>query len=72
MFSDTDRLIRQANILLPDGHFFRGDVQIRQGKIARIAEAIAPASEDDILDVQGLTMFPGVFVVCYWLFVVCW
>ncbi|MGK7928300.1 MAG: hypothetical protein AB4290_24165 [Spirulina sp.] len=42
MFSDTDRLIRQANILLPNGHFFRGDVQIRQGKIARIAEAIAP------------------------------
>jgi dihydroorotase len=60
MFSDTDRLIRQANILLPDGHFFLGDVQIRQGKIARIAENITPESTDDVLDAQGLTMLPGV------------
>ena len=60
MFSDTDRLIRQANILLPEGTFFRGDVQIRQGKIARIAEEISPDPEDDVLDAQGLTMFPGV------------
>ncbi|MBP0016583.1 MAG: dihydroorotase [Cyanobacteria bacterium SBLK] len=60
MFSDTDRLIRQANILLPDGQFFLGDVQIHQGKITRIAEAISPDPEDDVLDAQGLTMFPGV------------
>ncbi|MEM9538533.1 MAG: dihydroorotase [Cyanobacteria bacterium P01_E01_bin.42] len=60
MFSDTDRLIRQANILLPEGTFFLGDVQIRQGKITRIAEDISPDPEDDVLDAQGLTMFPGV------------
>ncbi|MEA5471533.1 dihydroorotase [Spirulina sp. 06S082] len=60
MFSDTDRLIRHAQIILPDGDSLLGDVQIRQGKIARIAEAIAPEAGDDVLDAQGLTMFPGV------------
>ena len=60
MFADTDRLIRHAQIILPDGDSLLGDVQIRQGKIARIAEAIAPEAGDDVLDAQGLTMFPGV------------
>ncbi|WP_204106336.1 MULTISPECIES: dihydroorotase [Spirulina sp. CCY15215] len=60
MFSDTDRLIRHAQIILPNGDSLLGDVQIRQGKIARIAEAIAPEAGDDVLDAQGLTMFPGV------------
>ncbi|MGK7934035.1 MAG: dihydroorotase [Microcystaceae cyanobacterium] len=54
-------LIRQADILLPDGTFLTGDVLLNQGKIEQIAPNI---SLDDpsipIIDAQGLTLLPGV------------
>lgn len=54
--------IRQARILLPDGSFLVGDVQIHNGKIAQIAPEL-PTSDDSTtreIDAQGLTLLPGV------------
>jgi dihydroorotase len=60
--SSIDRLlIRSARILLPEGEFLVGDVQIREGKIVRIAEEItATEPTDTIIDATGLTLLPGV------------
>jgi dihydroorotase len=56
-------LIRQSQILLPDGQFQLGDVLLRQGKIAAIADHIDPADldqSDRIINAEGLTLLPGV------------
>lgn len=60
--SSIDRLlIRSARILLPEGEFLVGDVQIREGKIVRIAgEITATEPTDTIIDATGLTLLPGV------------
>ncbi len=58
-----DILIRQSQILLPDGQFQLGDVLLRQGKIFAIAERIDPADldqTDQIINAEGLTLLPGV------------
>lgn len=58
-----DILIRQSQILLPDGQFQLGDVLLRQGKIFVIAERIDPADldqTDQIINAEGLTLLPGV------------
>jgi dihydroorotase len=54
-------LIRHARILLSDGSFLLGDVQIRGGTILEVAPEIA-SSEPDIreIDASGLTLLPGV------------
>jgi dihydroorotase len=56
-------LIKQSQILLPDGQFQLGDVLLQQGKIAVIANHIDPADldqSDQIINAEGLTLLPGV------------
>lgn len=56
-------LIRHSQILLPNGEFLVGDVQIEQGKIAQVAPKILEMSltgEYRQIDGTGLTLLPGV------------
>ncbi|WP_293148403.1 MULTISPECIES: dihydroorotase [unclassified Microcoleus] len=59
MPTTSSLLIRRARILLPDGEFLVGDVQISDGKIVRVAPEIA-ASGDREINAIGLTLLPGV------------
>lgn len=52
-------LIKQSQILLPNGEFLLGDVLVQQGKIAAIAEQI-DISDAEIIDGEGLTLLAGV------------
>jgi dihydroorotase len=58
----TALVIRQANILLPDGGFLTGDVQVEGKKIVQVAPHISlPHSDiDRQIDASGLTLLPGV------------
>lgn len=58
--SPTNLLIRQAQILLPNGEFLQGDVQVQEGRIAQVAASIAPAEGECVIDAEGLTLLPGV------------
>ncbi|UZQ54832.1 dihydroorotase [Trichothermofontia sichuanensis B231] len=58
--SPTNLLIRQAQILLPNGEFLQGDVQLQEGRIAQVAATIAPAEGERVIDAEGLTLLPGV------------
>lgn len=53
--------IRQAQILMPNGEFQHGDVQLQGGEITQIAPQL-PAAEptDREIDATGLTLLPGV------------
>ncbi len=54
-------LIRQARVLLPDGDFLLGDVQIRGHQITQVAPEIpAESAETTEIDAAGLTLLPGV------------
>ncbi|MBW4468369.1 MAG: dihydroorotase [Pegethrix bostrychoides GSE-TBD4-15B] len=54
-------LIRQARVLLPDGDFLLGDVQIRGHQITQVAPEIpAESAEATEIDAAGLTLLPGV------------
>ncbi len=53
-------LIRQAQILQPDGTFLRGDVQVRGKTIEQIAPEILVPEDTFIIDASGLTLLPGV------------
>jgi dihydroorotase len=57
-----DRLIKQAQILLPDGELHLGDLLIRQGKIAAIAENLSDNTDPavQVIEAEGLTLLPGV------------
>lgn len=54
--------IRHARILMPDGQFMMGDVQIRDRLIVQIAPELPPANPlaDKEIDARGLTLLPGV------------
>ena len=52
-------LIRRARILLPNGEFLVGDVQVGDGKIVKVAAEIV-AEVDREIDAAGLTLLPGV------------
>jgi dihydroorotase len=52
-------LIRGARVLLPNGEFLVGDVEICEGKILRVAPSIAAVGDREI-DAIGLTLLPGV------------
>ncbi len=52
-------IIRQSQILLPNGDFLLGDVLIQNGKIAAIASDIS-ADADEVIAGEGLTLLPGV------------
>ena len=60
MSSTTTLLIKQAQILLPDGNLSLGDVRIEGDKITQIASEIVPGETDKIIDATGLTLLPGV------------
>jgi len=59
MTSKSSLLIRRARILLPDGEFLLGDVQICDGKIVKVAAEIVESGDREI-DATGLTLLPGV------------
>ena len=52
-------LIRGARVLLPNGEFLVGDVEICEGKILRVAPSIAAVGDREIM-AKGLTLLPGV------------
>ena len=60
MSSNSRLLIKQAQILLPDGNFLQGDTSIENGKISGIAPEISPRDNDKIVDATGLVLLPGV------------
>jgi dihydroorotase len=55
-------LIRHARILLPNGEFLLGDVQIRDQTIIQVAPSITiePDETHREIDAEGLTLLPGV------------
>ncbi|PHV62465.1 dihydroorotase [Cyanobacterium aponinum] len=55
----SDLLIKQAEIVLPEGELLLGDVLVQQGKIAEIGTALHSESAR-IIDGKGLTLLPGV------------
>ncbi|HSF73060.1 MAG TPA: dihydroorotase [Microcoleus sp.] len=52
-------LIRGGRVLLPNGEFLVGDVEIRESKILRVAPSIAAVADREIM-AKGLTVLPGV------------
>ncbi|MBD0312546.1 MAG: dihydroorotase [Microcoleus sp. T3-bin5] len=59
MPTTSSLLIRSARVLLPNGEFLVGDVEIREGKILRVAPSIAAVGDREIM-AKGLTLLPGV------------
>ena len=59
MTSKSSLLIRRARILLPNGEFLVGDVQICDRKIVKVAAEIVESGDREI-DATGLTLLPGV------------
>jgi len=59
MPTTSSLLIRGARVLLPNGEFLVGDVEIRDGKILRVAPSIATSGDREI-EAKGLTLLPGV------------
>jgi dihydroorotase len=53
-------LIRQAQVFLPQGNFWRGDVLLGEGKILAIAAELAPPADSQIIEAEGLLLLPGV------------
>ncbi len=56
--SETTVLIRNANILLPDGSFQLGDVRITGEQIDQIGPNLDP-NVNQLIDADGLTLLPG-------------
>jgi dihydroorotase len=52
-------LIRNANVLRPDGSFQKTDVLVRDGLIEQIASNLAPEA-DRVIEADHLTLLPGV------------
>jgi len=59
MPTTSSLLIRGARVLLPNGEFLVGDVEICEGKILRVASSIAASGDREIM-AKGLTLLPGV------------
>jgi len=59
MPTTSSLLIRGARVLLPNGEFLVGDVEIRESKILRVAPSIAAVGDREII-AKGLTLLPGV------------
>jgi dihydroorotase len=55
----TTLLIKSARVLLPNQEWLRGDLLVRDGKIAEIAESIDMPNPDRTIDAMGLTLLPG-------------
>ncbi|CAA9419788.1 Dihydroorotase [uncultured Microcoleus sp.] len=59
MPTTSSLLIRSARVLLPNGEFLVGDVEIRESKILRVAPSIVAEGDREIM-AKGLTLLPGV------------
>ncbi|MDJ0518886.1 MAG: dihydroorotase [Trichodesmium sp. MO_231.B1] len=61
MSTISSLLIRRARILLPNGEFLVGDVQIQGREIIQVAPEISSSeASEKIIDAEGLTLLPGV------------
>ncbi len=60
MATTTKLLIRQAQILLPNGELFLGDVLSQNGQILAVSSVISNSDVSTIIDATGLTLLPGV------------
>jgi dihydroorotase len=62
MTSNSSLLIRQAQILHPDGALRSGDVLVHSGRIEQVETTIAqiPNSQTREIDANGLVLLPGV------------
>lgn len=60
MDSVSPKVIRQSQMLLPDGNFLLGDLLIAEGIIQDIAPEIIAPPNSSIIDASGLTLLPGV------------
>nr|WP_242019064.1 MULTISPECIES: amidohydrolase family protein [unclassified Trichocoleus] len=58
--SASSLFIRNANILLPNGEFFIGDVETRGGEIVQVTSEIPKDDSGKEIDGSGLTLLPGV------------
>ncbi len=59
MSQNQSLLIRQAQILLPNGEYLLGDVLVRDRTIVEVAPQVS-ATADKEIDATGLTLLPGV------------
>lgn len=60
MSTPSSILIQNAQILLPNGDFFLGDLRTVNNSIVTIYSTIEPTEQDTIIDATGLTLLPGV------------
>lgn len=60
MSTPSSILIQNAQILLPNGDFFLGDLRTVNNSIVTISSTIEPTEQDTIIDATGLTLLPGV------------
>ena len=52
-------LIKQAEIVLPQGNILLGDIEVKDGKIMAIDTELNSESAE-VIDARGLTLLPGV------------
>jgi len=45
--------------IVNEGKIFQGDIRIKQGRIDKIASSISPNAEDQVIDLSGKHVFPG-------------
>ncbi len=55
-----DLLIRNAELLVPEGDPWRGDLLVREGSIAQIAPSIPSEGVAQVIEAEGKTLMPGV------------
>jgi dihydroorotase len=60
MSSTNKLLIRSSRILLPNGEFLIGDLEIERGKIVQVSPSIVATDSTTVIDASGLTLLPGV------------
>jgi allantoinase len=59
--TEFDLLIKNVRVVRPHGNtVHEADIAIRDGKIAKVAPAIAPARAKEVFDGKGRLAFPGV------------
>ncbi len=55
-----DLLIRNAELLLPEGDPWQGDVLVKNGQIAEIGQHLSAEGVAQVIDAEGHTLMPGV------------
>ncbi|MDI2132433.1 dihydroorotase [Yinghuangia seranimata] len=57
--ANYELVVKDGTIVMPGGAQLRADLAVRDGKVAVIAEDIATAEADDVLDAAGKVVLPG-------------